>query len=636
MLPVDGRVVAPPDIRASAWLGSVSGEEAPLVLAPGSTRGWFGGRAVVAWAPTLRREGLTLAEAARELEISFSADTVSLTVVLLPYDGPATTTRYPGGLVWTEAGWRIWGSFDADRVAAVGVPGQVAPLVAPLAPAASLAKDVRGDLSGVAFRVGVREVAEAVRAGDVYVLNLTRRLTGRPTTDPVVAFASLVDRTRADMAAFWRTPSTTLASASPERFLRVAGGRVEVCPIKGTRPRAEGDSDCAMAAELAASEKERAEHVMIVDLERNDIGRVCRPGSVSADPLFQVIVTPYCHQMVSSVSGTLRAEASLGDLLTATFPCGSVTGAPKIAAMRAIARLEASPRGAYTGSLVVAVPGEVDSSVLIRTAEYAGDVVRWGTGGGITVDSDPAEEWLETLLKASPLLGDGVPVVALRETCRVVFGGVPLLARHLARLSAGGCGPTVLAQVRSRVTKAIGDADEAAAYGRLTVTVDPTGEVSARVTDAVSSLAVPGGPVLLPVPCATPRLPVGAAKPADREPWDDAQRRAVEAGAHQAVLVDERGHVTDGATASLWVRVGQRLLTPPAPPAIEGVARGVVFDVAAGLGYTAEEAEVSEELLDHADEVFLTNALAGAVAVRGRSGLASTALREVFRGLFGE
>lgn len=402
MLPEDGRIVAPAHVRPESWLGVVAGEAAPVVVAPASARGWFDGRAMVAWSPEALVEGVTLLEAADELERTLAAGTPGLTVALLPYDGAAVVARYSGGLVRTAGGWRVWGD-----LAVVDVPAFDAVAPAPLPPDGPLAADVRTDLAENAFRNGVRAVGEAIRAGDVYVLNLTRRLTGAPTTDPRVAFASLLARTQADMAAFWRAPNVTIASASPERFLRVSGDRVEVCPIKGTRPRAEGDADRAMAAELAASEKERAEHVMIVDLERNDLGRVCRPGTVTADPLFEVVATPYCHQMVSSVSGLLREDASLRELLASAFPCGSVTGAPKIAAMRKIEALEASPRGAYTGSLVVATPGDLDSSVLIRTAEYAGDVVRWGTGGGITVDSDPAEEWLETVLKAAPFLGFG-------------------------------------------------------------------------------------------------------------------------------------------------------------------------------------------------------------------------------------
>lgn len=630
MLPDDGRVVAPPEVAPADWCTLLSGEPALLALAPGSGRGWFGGRAIVAWAPETLNEGVLLPAAAAEIERTYAGGAPILTATLLAYDGSATVARYMGGLVWSEEGWRVWGVLEGCELPEVAV---TAPNTLPAS--VPLAADVTSDLDRAGFHAGVSATREAISAGDVYVLNLTRRLRGTPSTSPEVAFATLTHRTQAEMSAFWRTPGVTIASASPERFIRLSGARVEVCPVKGTRPRGEGAADCIMVSELAGSEKERAEHVMIVDLERNDLGMVCRPGTVVVDPLFEIATTPYCHQMVSSVSGLLRTDATFADLLAATFPCGSVTGAPKIAATRIIASLEASPRGAYTGALVVAVPGEVDSSVIIRTAEYSGDVVRWGTGGGITADSDPAEEWLETVLKATPFLGDGLPAIALRETCRVVHGHTPLLARHLARLAKGGCGATVLARVRSAAAEAIESYGEAAGYGHLSVTVAPTGEVTASVTAMASSLDVPGYPALFLVRAATPLLPEGAAKPADRAAWDDAQRQALDAGAHQAVLVDARETVIDGATASVWIRVGKRLLTPCAPPAIHGVARGVILDIATRCGYRAEECEISVALLAQADEVFFSNALAGVVPARGRSGAAADALAGVFGEVFG-
>ena len=177
--------------------------------------------------------------------------------------------------------------------------------------------------------------------------------------------------------------------------------------MKGTRPRGgSGSEDAAIAAALRCDLKELAEHVMVVDLERNDLGRVATPGSVQVDPLFEIETTPYCHQLVSRVHARLRPDVGTGDLLAATFPCGSVTGAPKIAAMRIAADIERSPRGAYCGTLVVAMPGELDSAVLIRTAEASGKRLLWGTGCGITHDSIPQAEWLESRLKASPILGD--------------------------------------------------------------------------------------------------------------------------------------------------------------------------------------------------------------------------------------
>jgi len=343
-----------------------------------------------------------------------------------------------------------------------------------------------------------------------------------------------------------------------------------------------------------------------------------------------VVQTPYAHQMVSRVCGLFREDATVGELLAAAFPCGSVTGAPKVSAMAHISRLEAAPRVAYTGSLVVALPGELDSSVLIRTMDVHGDEVVYGTGCGITIDSDPAEEWLESRLKASPVLGDGVPSVALRETCRVVDGRVPLLEWHLGRLAAGGCGPTLIARVRAAAVQALKAWHEP--RGRLGITVTPYGEVEAAVDAHTSSLAVPGGPLGVLVPAPLPPLPQNAAKPADRSPWDRALISARPLG-QQAILTHE-GRIVDGSTANVWLRLGDRLVTPPAGPAIAGVARAVVLAHAAGLGLHAEAAEVTIEDFERAEEAFLTNALGGAVALRGRGGPAHEAVARLFARLW--
>ena len=627
MLPIDGPIVAPPGVRPEAWVSALSPASAPFALAPASGRGWFGGVEIVAWAPRSMANGSALSEVTDGLLDCSSGPDPCLGVALLPYSGPGVWACYTGGIVRTAEGWRIWGTLSASDV-----PVLESESVATLPRTASLVECPHSDTTGRRFRARVRSVIEAIHAGDVYVLNLTRRIVGAPSAPPSVAFASLLSRCGADMGAFWATPDLTIASASPERFVRISGDSVEVCPIKGTRPRARGAADRAMIGDLRTSEKERAEHVMIVDLVRNDLGRVCRPGSVTVNPLFEVVTTPYCHQMVSSVTGRLQESASLSAVLESTFPCGSITGAPKIAAMKAISALEESSRAAYTGALVVAIPGEVDSSILIRTAEYSEGLVRWGTGGGITADSDAAEEWLETELKASPLLGDGVPDVALRETCRVVDGAVPLLPRHLARLAAGGCGPTILARVRECIKDAINS--QRLLPGRLAVTVDPAGDVRAEPSNMPSSLDVADGVSIAPVVSETPTLPRGAAKPAARAPWDRAQREAARQGADQALLVDTDGRVIDGVTASVWVRVGTRLLTPPAPPAVDGIARGVVFDHAAQCGYEAVECALSLGDLKTADEVFMSNALAGVVPVRGRSGRAVSVLGDVFLTLF--
>jgi anthranilate/para-aminobenzoate synthase component I len=267
-------------------------------------------------------------------------------------------------------------------------------------------------MSPEAYEAAVERTREEIAAGNVYVANVTYRVTGRAVRSPAEAFTVLDGRAPAPMSAILRTGGSAVVSASPERFAGVErledGARtVEIWPIKGTRPRSDDpEEDRRLADELSADEKERAEHVMIVDMERNDLGRVCIAGTVRVDPLMEVFPTPYCHQMVSKVRGELASETSLAEVLGAAFPCGSVTGAPKIAAMHFLRGLERSPRGAYCGMLAVAMPGRFDSSVLIRTLEYTEGSVRWGTGGGITFDSDPGSEWRESVLKTWPALGD--------------------------------------------------------------------------------------------------------------------------------------------------------------------------------------------------------------------------------------
>ncbi len=647
MLPHLSDIFAPPEFGPAEWARALAGRH-PLVLAPSSSRGWFGGRVRVAWDPAEIRSGLRLAQAGEALQAAFDGETPGVCAALATYEGACTVMRYEGGVELAEDGWRQWGA-PQELPATPDAAGRDAAVD----PAFPLLAEAHSDMDARQYRAAVREVRERIAAGDVYVLNLTYRMEGRAAVDPAQAFAALLDRAGSDFSALLELPNGgALASVSPERFLRVrdvAGTRTaEIWPIKGTRPRgASPQSDVAFVKELLHDTKERAEHVMVVDLERNDLGRVCVPGTVRVDPLYEVVPTPYCHQLVSAVHGELRADARFGELLQAAFPCGSVTGAPKSAAMRIARELEPSPRGAYCGALLVAMSGELDSSVLIRTLEYLPDPTgsaagrpgfiaknrrtRWGTGCGITIESDPAAEWLESVLKTAPVAGDGPPAVTLLETCRIAFGRVPLLDRHLARLAAGGCGPSLLALARERVTTALEAIDSALAYGRLRVLVHPNREVEAVADSRLSTLDVDGGPALVLHSIArAPELPRGAAKPAERSLWDLAHAAAAAKGGQQAVLTMPDGTLVDGSTATLWLRFGDTLLTPHAPPAVDGVGRGVVYDLAPGLGYKAGEAGLTAGDLERAEEVLLSNALAGVVPVRGRGGSAAKALRKAF------
>jgi branched-subunit amino acid aminotransferase/4-amino-4-deoxychorismate lyase len=229
-----------------------------------------------------------------------------------------------------------------------------------------------------------------------------------------------------------------------------------------------------------------------------------------------------------------------------------------------------------------------------------------------------------------------VPDVALRETCRLVAGRVPLWPFHRARLASGGCGDEVLRAVDESVARQA--ADQAGVVSkrlRLTVVVTPDGHVDVRVQRRLSSLDVPGGPKVVAVRVDAPRvLPRGAAKPADRTWWDEAQRRARAVGGHQAVIVGPDGAVVDGGTATVWAVVEGAIVTPPAPDAIAGVARAFLLDALDRAGSPARVARLDARLLDCAEELLLTNAFGGAVAVRDRGGPVYERLRAMFADLW--
>lgn len=252
----------------------------------------------------------------------------------------------------------------------------------------------------------VERIIEYIRAGDLFQANLSQQFT-LPTGDqPSVIYERLRQTNPAPFSAFFAHDDWAIASSSPERFLRVENGCVETRPIKGTRPRGQGrDEDQRLRDELAASEKDRAENIMIVDLLRNDLSRVCRPGSVLVPELCMVESYETVHHLVSTVTGELEPGRGVWDLLAATFPGGSITGAPKIRAMEVIAELEPVTRGPYCGSLFYAgFDGACDSNILIRTIVMRDGQCRIGAGGGVTALSDPVDEYEESLAKASGML----------------------------------------------------------------------------------------------------------------------------------------------------------------------------------------------------------------------------------------
>ena len=263
--------------------------------------------------------------------------------------------------------------------------------------------EVGGFFDGDSYAKAVVEIQQQIAAGELYQANLTHRLAARFGGDAWRLFQALRARSPAPFAAFVELPELTIVGSSPERFLRVdADGAVETRPIKGTRPRGATEAeDALLFEELRSSETERAENAMIVDLMRNDLGRVCAPGSIEVPELFAIERYATLFQLVSTVRGQLRTGCDRVDLLRAAFPPGSMTGAPKIAAMQLLARLEPVRRGVYAGALgYLDARGGADLSVVIRTLLCRGRDAWLHVGGGIVLDSDPRAEWEETLAKA--------------------------------------------------------------------------------------------------------------------------------------------------------------------------------------------------------------------------------------------
>jgi len=253
----------------------------------------------------------------------------------------------------------------------------------------------------------VTRVRRYIRDGDIFQANLARTWRGQlaPETGPDALYARLSRANPGPFAGLARLEEATVISSSPERLMDVRGNRASMRPIAGTRPRGEGASDAALRAELESHPKERAEHIMLVDLIRNDLGRICRPGTVAVDELMTLEEYAHVHHIVSEVGGQLSEGIGPGEAIRATFPGGTITGCPKVRCMEIIAELEGSGRGAYTGSMgYLDAGGDLDLNILIRTLVQYGDRLTLRAGAGIVADSEPEAELAETRAKARGLL----------------------------------------------------------------------------------------------------------------------------------------------------------------------------------------------------------------------------------------
>ncbi len=318
----------------------------------------------------------------------------------------AFAVRHPAALLRDHGDDGLWAVAESPQLLEALVTEAEGALPAPMRrPRVTAVEEEPGER----YLAGVERIQRYIRDGDVFQVNLSRGWRARlaEALEPAEVYAALCAANPAPFAGLVCTgEGSAVISSSPERLLQVRGGRASTRPIAGTRPRgADAAADRALSAELHGHPKERAEHVMLIDLERNDLGRVCRPGSVRVDELMAIESYTHVHHIVSNVIGALRPEVLPGQAIRAVFPGGTITGCPKVRCMEIIAELEKAGRGPYTGSMgYLNLDGDLDLNILIRTLLLEDGVVSLRAGAGIVADSVPAAELEETRAKARGLL----------------------------------------------------------------------------------------------------------------------------------------------------------------------------------------------------------------------------------------
>lgn len=546
---------------------------------------------------------LTAADAARQAgQVAVFALDYEAGVLIEPAAQPARQERgmtsgraVPVGHVWIfpEGRWLTQAQADAWLMQDVD--------------AGHVAGCVRGKpvLDEVAYTRCLQRIQAAIAEGAVYQINYTFPVDVTLYGDPAQVFLGLAKAQPTAYAVYIDMPECRALSLSPELFFCVDDDRVMVRPMKGTAPRlADVMADRAQADALRASAKNRAENLMIVDLLRNDLGRVAVSGSVTVDRLFEIETYPTVHQMTSTVSARLQTQ-SLDSLVRGLFPCGSVTGAPKVAAMQKIATLERSPRGLYTGAIGWATAASVRANVAIRTIvlDPPSECVSsartgvLGVGSGIVWDSDPADEYAECLLKSAFLVKPD-PGFTLFETLRLelppetlamtlpLVEVYPLIRRHAARLaqSSYALGFTfdsnafeaALWQVKNDIRQQQGPNDVTRVFrvridlahdGALKTTWAPLPPMAQRVGLIWSDQRLVSDAPLL------------RHKTSARSVYNRAVDRAMAQQAFDSLFCNERGDVCEGARSNIFVREGARLLTPPVRCGLlPGVLRSALLD----------------------------------------------------------
>lgn len=456
------------------------------------------------------------------------------------------------------------------------------------------------------YNEAIKRIHELIAAGQTYQVNYTFPLYSSFRGDPEALYHSLCAAQRADYSAYLDLGRYKVLSLSPELFFERQGDLVRAKPMKGTSKRGRwAGEDEEMAHSLATSTKDRAENVMIVDLIRNDLGKVAVPGQVRVSRLYDVEQYPTLWQMTSTVEAVLRPGIRLVDLLTALFPCGSVTGAPKVSTMRIISELEPFPRQIYTGTIGIIRPGgDCIFNVAIRTLliDSTSERVTFGVGGGVTIDSTADREYDECVLKAS-FLTKVEPEYQLLETLLLEEGDLFLVDRHLKRLTASARYFGFPFKVND-VNERLEDVKRRHPLGRwkvrLLVSKDGSSQTEVQALGAEDSSPVRTALSEQPIQSTDPFL---FHKTTNRSLYERA--KASRPDCDEVILWNEDGEITEATVANVVVRQGKSLFTPPLS---SGLLPGVFREELLATG-TIRECVIRVDEFWAAEEVFLINSV---------------------------
>ncbi len=474
----------------------------------------------------------------------------------------------------------------------------------------------RSSIDQETYTTALEKIRECISRGDTYQINFTADIEVRTGFDEFSLYRYLRNKQPTPYCAFIRNEFGSVLSFSPELFYEKAKSHIKVKPMKGTAQRGKyPEEDTAFAQWLGGDSKNRAENVMIVDLMRNDLGRICRTGSVRTTELFAVETHPTVHQMTSTVRGLLRREVGFPEIVRAIFPCGSVTGAPKIHSMEIIRELESGRRGVYCGMVGYIAPnGSSVFSVPIRTLQKERDChhYRYRVGSGVVWDSDPGEEWLECETKCR-FLTENQPDYRLLESILLRNGSFVYRRDHLRRLkrSASFLGFVFDAlDVESAMEEARSRYPNGEWKVRLLLSRDGSTEIDS------SPLGSENDPQNFDVLIA--QTPVDDSEKllyhkTDYRPWYRDAMDAIRGGeCHDVIFVNSSGLVTEGARSNVFARISGRLYTPPVHC---GLLPGVLRHTLLWRG-ACEEMELTIEDLGRAEVVYCGNSVRGLVRVR--------------------